>query len=913
MKKYSLYFIAVLFFYSSFCLAQPGYISTIAGNGTHGFSGDGGPATSAQMGQTLGIFADAMGNVYIQDDDNDRLRRVDAMTGIITTIAGGGTSMADGIPATNANIGFHGDGEMAADAAGNIYFADDHRIRKISSATGIITTVAGMISSGYSGDGGPATAAKLNSPVGLWLDGAGNMFIGDEDNYRIRKVNSAGIISTIAGTGIAGFSGDGGPATAAQLKSPDGLCMDASGNLYVSDRYNYRIRKIDPSGTISTISGIGSGFAGDSGPASAARFSEPSHLCMDSYGELYIADFHNGRIRKINSSGIINTYAGGGSSLASGIPATSASFGDTWGIAMDGSNNLYIADRSHNRVRKVNGIAGSAASPSDSFRVYINKLCNGPELITVPYHYTPGMTVSTDFGDGTSELTSLLPGYLTGGYARITHTYSVSGTFGITQVLYNGTVPLDTQTNAYTYSFCRSFPIRMFYDANTNTVKDSAEAFGIRPTITEVSANGIPVDTFSATSGFDYGAYGIPGDIYSFRLLSPPGDMIITAPSSGIIFDTVQTAVTTNSPKFFGLACASSFSFDLTANAVIPVTGVRDQWGNIYVRNNSCVPTNADVTINFSPKYVYTGGARPAPTSTTATSITWHLTGLSGDATTPVNLYYAIWNNPATGLVPIRDTVRSIVTVTPIGGDSNPIDNYENHLDTVRAGCDPNEVFVSPVGCIASGAAANQLEYTIHFENYGNDTAHDIYVMDTLSDFVDPASVTIVNSSAEMYVSALRYGSGHNVLRFDFPHINLLDSSHHNESNGSVIFTINTRPGLAIGTTIPNHAGIFFDYNEVVMTNTVGNTIGCPPVNVAVIDKHDVQIYPNPATDELTIKTERGAYQSFTISNSLGQQFIEQQFDAAMTAVNIKTLPAGLYYISLRGESGVKTEKFVKR
>ena len=204
---------------------------------------------------------------------------------------------------------------VALDDAGNLYIADrdDPRIRKVD-AGGTITTVAGIRTRGFSGDGGPATSAQINSPRGVALDGAGNLYIVDTGNNRIRKVDTSGIITTVAGTGDAGFSGDGGPATSARLSGPRGVALDDAGNLYIADRDNNRIRKVDTSGTITTVAGTGdAGFSGDGGPALSATLNGPSGVALDGAGNLYIAEFGNSRIRKVDTSGTITTVAGTGS------------------------------------------------------------------------------------------------------------------------------------------------------------------------------------------------------------------------------------------------------------------------------------------------------------------------------------------------------------------------------------------------------------------------------------------------------------------------------------------------------------------------------------------------------------------------------------------------------------------------
>ncbi len=332
-----------------------GDISTVAGDGTAGFSGDGGAATAAQLIFPSGVAVDGDGNLYIADTDNHRIRKVDT-DGDISTVAGGGSSLGDGGAATAARLIFPSG--VAVDGDGNLYIADrnNHRIRKVDADTDFISTVAGSRYRGDSGDGGAATAARLNYPRGVAVDGSGNLYIADTDNHRIRKVDAdTDFISTVAGSRYRGDSGDGGAATAARLSSPSGVAVDGSGNLYIADRGNHRIRKVDAdTDFISTAAGASSG-GGDDGPATAARLTSPSDMAVDGSGNLYIADRNNHRIRKIGTDGNITTVAGTGMSGYSGdgAAATAAQLNFPSGVAVDGSGNLYIADRDNHRIRKV--------------------------------------------------------------------------------------------------------------------------------------------------------------------------------------------------------------------------------------------------------------------------------------------------------------------------------------------------------------------------------------------------------------------------------------------------------------------------------------------------------------------------------------------------------------------------------
>ena len=306
--------------------AATGIITTVAGNGIQGFSGDGGAATSAEFGSIGGLGVDGSGDLFIADVGNGRVRRVDASTGIIMTVAGGGSANpGDGSAAIGAAL--IPTGGLAVDGSGNLYIADSYvvgffssevgnlpiyayRIREVAAATGIISTIAGNGTTTFGGDGGPATSAELSYTLGLAVDSGGNLFIADSGNDRVRRVDvKTGIITTIAGTGTPGFSGDGGPATSAELSYPLGLAVDANGNLYFADFRNERIRMVAAAtGVITTAAGmtcptqfgiqVGC-YSGDGVPATSAGFNGPSSVALDSTGNLYIADTGDNRIREV--------------------------------------------------------------------------------------------------------------------------------------------------------------------------------------------------------------------------------------------------------------------------------------------------------------------------------------------------------------------------------------------------------------------------------------------------------------------------------------------------------------------------------------------------------------------------------------------------------------------------------------
>jgi sugar lactone lactonase YvrE len=524
-------------------------ISTYAG----GSIGDNGPATSAFMETPYATALDVAGNIYIADYDHHRIRKVDGVTGIITTIAGTGDpfSLGDNGPALNASIGFPT--SIAVDANGNVYFSDKvyGKVRKITASTGIITTVAGTGTSGYSGDNGPAANAQLSLPASIAIDAAGNILICDQGNHRIRKVTPGGNITTVVGTGTLGFAGDGGPAISAQLSSPSGIAVGSNGTVYIADGQNFRIRKVDSNNIITTIAGTGVSLGdGDGGPALSATFNVPYKVAVDNNGNVYVADItlsmsgggtYN-KIRKINTSGIIITVVGNAISGYSGDggPAVNAAIGASPGVAVDGAGNIFISDQANRRVRKVNvstGIINTIAGrtyfsasgdggPAVDARVFVADIAlypNGDMLIADGRSRIRKITKSTGIittiagnddvtstGDNgpAANATLLLPLWIalspTGTiyfceYNRI-RKISTNGT--ITTIAGNGT-PGFSGDNGPAVNALLNYPSGLFVDASENIYFADTENHRVR----KIDAAGI-ITTIAGT-----GTPGFNGDM----------------------------------------------------------------------------------------------------------------------------------------------------------------------------------------------------------------------------------------------------------------------------------------------------------------------------------------------------------------------------------------------------------------
>lgn len=549
----------------------------------------------------------------------------------------------------------------------------------------------------------------------------------------------------------------------------------------------------------------------------------------------------------------------------------------------------------------------SAAMTITSHSYYFTASCGTAVFNVLTAGCVTGNTIRAYYGDGADDVyfDSCSGGT---GMVNFGHTYASSGSYTVKLVAYGGTVAEDSVTFTINVSFCRQLPISVYNDLNSNCTYDaSTDANIFIPTIFKVDSAGTPVDTISILTGMYYNAYGPPGTVYTFTVLTAPSGLAATCPATGIVTSIVPPTGTAATHPRIGFECISATGFDLSLSATfrpaIAGSGANKAYITVYNTNCSGTPTPAIVKFEYSPKYTF-GSVLP-------TTYTYTVSGTSVSVNVGMVTPSSVKNvtiklNPVLPLT-VGDTANTRFSVTPTTGDIVPANNIVIRCDTVVGSYDPNQKSVTPPGPISAG---EHLEYLLEFENQGNDTAYNIHILDTLSDYLDINTLQVVGSTHA--VSLLKYvGAGKNILKFDFADIRLPDSSHHDYCRGSVAFSINAKSTLALGTVIPNRVGIYFDTNPAIMTNTVYSNIPLPTglVNTRL---SAVELYPNPVSNLLHIGTD-GQYSTLTIYNIVGQMVTTMAIQKGTTAIDVHSYMPGIYYATLRGVNGTKTVKFEKQ
>ncbi len=576
-----------------------GVISTVAGNGLGGYSGDGGFATNATLSDPESVVTDITGRLFIGDSGNNRIRKV-GIDGIITTVAGNGSFgyTGDGGPATNAKLRVVSG--VAMDGSGNLFIVDRSSsvVRKVS-ANGVITTIAGKQFSGPLGDGGAATNASLSQPYGIAVGLSGELFIADNFHARVRRVGTDGIISTVAGNGTAGSSGDGGAATNASIRDPRGVAVDGSGNLFIAEYSGCRIRKVGTNGIISTVAGNGSPSSfGDGGLATSAGLGTPASVAVDASGNLFIAGFSSDRVRKVSTNGVITTVAGG--NIGDGGAATNCSLGYPSGVDLDGWGNLFISDESQQRVRKV----GSDAT-----------------ITTVAGNGSP--EYSGEGGPATNAGLNLIQGIALDSSGNLF--ISDNGHYRVREVSTNGTISSFAGNGIQGFSGDGTEatnaglggPYGLAFDGSGNLfIADAGQ-----PRIRKVDANGV-ITTVAGNGSLDYPGDGGSATNAGLRFpmniaLDGPGNLFIAVVGDGRVLKVDANGII----RTVAGTCNCGFSGDggLATNASLfsPESVASDAYGNLFIADNGNnrireVTTNGIITTvagNGSAGFSGDGGA----------------------------------------------------------------------------------------------------------------------------------------------------------------------------------------------------------------------------------------------------------------------------------------------------------------
>ncbi|RSL14962.1 sugar lactone lactonase YvrE [Edaphobacter aggregans] len=628
-----------------------GIITTIAGTGTQGFSGDNGQATAAQLDSPQGLALDAANNIYIADTHNDCIRKITAATGIITTIAGTSTPgfSGDAGPATAAHLNLPT--ALAFDTTGNLYFADtqNHRIRKITATSGIITTIAGTGTQGFSGDNGPAIAATIDSPTGLAVDVTGNIYIADTHNHRIRRIDTTGTITTIAGS-TSGFSGDNAPASAASLALPHGLTLDATGNIYIADTANHRIRRIDTTGTITTIAGEGTQiFAGDNGPAVNASLDSPRTATLTSTGLIALADTANQRIRQISTDKTIHTIAGLGVTIPGALTLTAPaviSYGTgyltaTLATSTPATGSITFLDTSTPSTLGTTPITSNSATLDTSTlstgvhtiiatyagdQTHASAQSTAISLTIKPQQLTASISPSTIFyGQPIPSLTATLTGLLPQDTGNLTVTFNTTAT----NLSPTGTYPLTPTLTG------RAAGNYIFSNNPTLTIAPT-------PTLITLTASSATVSPGSPLTLTTHVASTTSG--------SPTGSIVLMDGTTTIL----TTTISTTGDATFTTSALSTGSHTLTifykgdgnfasSTSTPTIIGVGVAGGPTSSADFTVAATgNTTQTILYGASATFTFAIQPTGSTTLSSPITLAATGFPNLATASFNPTYLL-------------------------------------------------------------------------------------------------------------------------------------------------------------------------------------------------------------------------------------------------------------------------------
>ncbi len=571
----------------------------------------------------------------------------------------------------------------------------------------------------------------------------------------------------------------------------------------------------------------------------------------------------------------------------------------------------------------IGGQASKAQSITGSF--YMDSCNNFSNNTIITYAVTSATAanytacrIETSHGDGTRDTATLFhssfpistPPWTATGYGSGSwHTYTVPGVYTAKKVLINAGLRVDS-VNMIINIACTMIGGNLYQDANSNcSFNWPTERFVSGMVYIKVDSAGVPVDTLSASSMWRYAIRATAATTYKFTLLGNPASYAVSCPSTGVYTYGFNPVIIPPTNLDFGYNCSATPAYDygLTfGRALRGASSPASSFIRLQATNYSCHSGTGTVTLNVSPKYsINSTGITPTPSSVSGNTVTWSVANMAFGAHTYLFVPLTPLSTTSNG-----DTACNSATITPTAGDGNLSNNSIAICDSVRASWDPNEKSVFPAGPVSAGAL---LTYTIDFENLGNDTAFNIHVQDTLSQHLDASSFKIISSTHAVTPIVYEIAGGSRVIKFDFPGINLEDKTVPTRNKGQVRFTINMKSGLPTGTRVANRAGIYFDGNEVVLTNFAHNNIPVPASVPGQQFGEGVTVFPNPATDAIYIRTENGNWTSASLINAVGQTVSRTAIQKGDNVLSVQNLPAGIYYLQLSGSGGTHTEKVEKQ
>ncbi len=888
-----------------------GIITTVAGNGVAGFSGDGGSATAAKLNGPQGLAVDAIGNLYIDDAINNRLRKVTASTGIITTIAGTGVSgqAGDGGLATLAQVNAIG---LAVDAVGNIYLSAYNGIRKITASTGIITTIAGTGTNGYSGDGGPALAAQFGSIFDIRLDPAGNLYITDWiANDVIRKIDlTTNIVTTVAGNGTGGFSGDGSMPLFAQLSNPNAIAFNSLGQMFVGDNMNNRIRKVDFLATPICPNSLSlTKTRGVNGSAILSHSITP-FIGTPNYTGIITGNSLSNPLVTVNYS-TINSYTQ--TFTGNGIYNITANYRDTISsmICLRTINDTILINNSltpkqfNRRFTLSNSYFCNTGNVTftDSSR-FNYSLNNTPSTYTIITNWGNGsITTNTVVGTNNILITSA------------SNSYTNPGVYTLQSIIKGVGMANDTVFKFVQVDACGNINGIVYNDADNNCSQTWSE-YGI-PNLPVSLINATNYYSSWTNSGGYYSFNNIPAGVYTISVNGSAYSYTTNCPSSLPHSATISgTTIVTND---FALNCTGGFDVATTGisllNGFFP--GQTDKiLPHVGIINGACdfiIPGKVKMILTPCIQYV-AGGSFVNPPNTiipapTGDTLVWNVADINNIGN------FSYWNyavavSTCTNAM-VGDSACITMMVLPTSGDINIANNIFTRCFAIGVSYDPNYKEVTPKGIGSQGyipPSTNKLTYTLHFQNTGTAKATNIYLLDTISNNLNITSIEIISSSHYMQPYILP----NRTMKFMFPYINLPDSTSDEEhSHGYVTYKVNLNPSLAPGTKIKNTCFIYFDYNTPIATNTALNTIQIP-TSINTINANGYSIYPNPNKGFISIASNE-MITKINVVNVLGQTVKTQLADATKITLDITDLTANVYFIEItNSKNEVSVSKIIK-